>query len=86
MLYKVRIHPRVVAQIQGWHLPDKILMEVNLYLRDVLPADLDNNLIRESTAFAALSASPLVESAPPLRGALGQDAGSAAVSPRSASR
>jgi hypothetical protein len=51
MSYKVRINPRVVAQIRGWHLPDKILIEVNLYLREVLAADLENNLIRASDPF-----------------------------------
>ncbi len=52
MAYKVRLSPRVVAQIKGWHLPDRILEEVYLYLRDVLPADPENNLIRESQPFS----------------------------------
>jgi hypothetical protein len=49
--YRVRITPRVIAQVQGWHLPDKILVEVYLYLREVLPADLEHNLSREGEPF-----------------------------------
>src|SRR5262245_55416896 len=51
MPYKVRIARRAVAQIQGWHLPDRILVEVYLYLREVLPADPESNLSRESDPF-----------------------------------
>jgi len=51
MPYKIRLAPRVVTQIRGWQLPDKILAEVYLYLREVLPVDLENNLIRESEPF-----------------------------------
>jgi hypothetical protein len=51
MPYKVRLARRTVAQIQGWHLPDKILVEVYLHLREVLPADLEHNLSRESAPF-----------------------------------
>jgi hypothetical protein len=51
MSFKVRIDPRAVSQIRGWDLPDKILTEVNLYLREVLPADLENNLNREGEPF-----------------------------------
>src|SRR5437588_1598884 len=51
MPFKVRISQRVVTQIQGWHLPDKILVEVYLYLREVLPADPEDNLSRESEPF-----------------------------------
>ena len=51
MSLKVRLSTLAVAQIRGWHLPDKILAEVNLFLRDVLPRDMDNNLSRESEPF-----------------------------------
>ena len=51
MSYKVRLAPRVVTQLRGWYLPDKILAEVYLYLREVLPVDLENNLQRESEPF-----------------------------------
>ena len=53
MPYKVRLQPLVVSQIQGWQLPDTILVEVNLFLREVLPADLEHNLNRESDPFDA---------------------------------
>ena len=51
MAYKIRLSSRVVAQLRGWQLPDKILAEVYLYLREVLPGDLENNLHRESEPF-----------------------------------
>jgi len=51
MSYKVRIHPLVVSQIRGWHLPDDILIEVNHYLREVLPSDLEHNLNRAGEPF-----------------------------------
>jgi hypothetical protein len=49
--YRVRIHPRVVPLIQGWALPDRILEEVYLHLTQVLPADLEGNLSRETSPF-----------------------------------
>jgi hypothetical protein len=51
MPFKIRIARRVMTQIQGWHLPDKIQVEVYLYLQEVLPADPENNLSRESEPF-----------------------------------
>jgi hypothetical protein len=53
MPYKVRIAQRAVNQIKGWHLPDRILVEVYLHLREVLPADPENNLSQESAPFDA---------------------------------
>ena len=54
MAYKVRIAPRVISQIQAWHLPDDILMEVDDYLHEVLPADPEHNLNREGEPFDRL--------------------------------
>jgi len=51
MAYRVRIHRRVVNLIRGWSLPDRIQEEVELYLAEVLPADLENNLSRESSPY-----------------------------------
>jgi hypothetical protein len=51
MSFKVRLGTLAIAQIRTWHLPDKILAEVYLFLRVVLPQDLENNLSRESQPF-----------------------------------
>ncbi len=48
MGYNVRLSRRVLAEIRGWHLPDKIVEEVYDYLELVLPADPEHNLHRES--------------------------------------
>lgn len=51
MSFKIRLSRRAIAEIRGWHLPDRVLEEVYLYLRHVLPADLESNLHRESEPF-----------------------------------
>ncbi len=51
MSFKIRVSDRAIAEIRGWQLPDRVLEEVYLYLREVLPADLENNLHRESEPF-----------------------------------
>jgi hypothetical protein len=43
--------PLARAQIRGWQLPDKILEEVFRFLLEVLPADPENNLNRDSAPF-----------------------------------
>jgi len=48
MAYKVRLSRRTVAEIRGWCLPDMVLEELYLYLREVLPADLEHNLSADS--------------------------------------
>ncbi len=54
MAYRVRIHRRVINLIRGWSLPDTIQEEVELYLTEVLPADLENNLSRETSPFQGM--------------------------------
>jgi hypothetical protein len=51
MSLKVRLSKRAIAEIRGWHLPDRVLQEVYLYLREVLPADPENNRHRDSEPF-----------------------------------
>ncbi len=51
MGYRIRIHRRVINLIRGWNLPDRIPEEVDLFLEVVLPADPENNLIRETAPY-----------------------------------
>ncbi len=53
MTFKVRIARRAMTQIQGWQLPDKILVEVSPYLQD------DGWPFRPLTAVVRLVGSPL---------------------------
>jgi hypothetical protein len=53
-VYRIRIHRRVVNLIRGWHLADALQEEVYLHLTEVLPADPENNLTRETGPFAGM--------------------------------
>jgi hypothetical protein len=50
-VYRIRIHSRVINLIRGWRLPDEIQEEVDLYLTEILPGDLENNLSRETRPY-----------------------------------
>jgi hypothetical protein len=39
MPYRVQIRQNVVRKIAGWNLSDSVLVDVYLYLNEVLPAD-----------------------------------------------
>jgi hypothetical protein len=44
--FKTKVLDLAKKQIQGWHLPDQILDEVYRFLTQILPDDIEHNLIR----------------------------------------
>jgi hypothetical protein len=53
---KVRLASRVEKEIQSWALPDRIQIELFLYLTRVLPADIGHNLMRAAFPFDGMVA------------------------------
>jgi len=54
--FKIRLLNLAKIQIQAWHLPDQILDELYLFLTRVLPADIENNLVRAAQPYNGMIA------------------------------
>jgi hypothetical protein len=54
--FKTKLLNLAKKQIQGWHLPDRILDEVSLFLIRILPSDIEHNLMRVNEPFQGMVA------------------------------